>query len=162
MLFLSTCLLCEWWSLMLSLAGMFISPESSGLQWFNPAASSDCNSEFHLVGMVMSYNNCRISHEITNNDPTKFVSIVFLCSTADGIGCLQQHDLGHTSAKNLLQEVTHSVVTSMRQAYSGRHSSCWSTWPGWDNASKHNVCFCLPFIPSHTQNISHPCLRFNA
>ena len=29
-----------------------MSPEKSGLHWFNAAASSDSNSEFHLVGMV--------------------------------------------------------------------------------------------------------------
>ena len=31
--------------------GMFITPEKSGVQWFN-AASSENSSEFHLIGMV--------------------------------------------------------------------------------------------------------------
>jgi len=31
--------------------GMFISPEKSPLHWFN-AASTDTDSEFHLIGMV--------------------------------------------------------------------------------------------------------------
>jgi len=36
---------------LISSTGMFISPEKSQLHWFN-AASTDTDSEFHLIGMV--------------------------------------------------------------------------------------------------------------